>query len=126
MNKVLFSKKAQNITELALIIGVVAIVFISMEVYFKRSLNAKIKNMADNYITGDVFGGGKLEGIAKQEAYEIDTHNFVKQESITPMRATASIVSITSPGGGKVEESEQKVYIGSPEKPATSESKVIY
>jgi hypothetical protein len=98
-----------------------------MEIYFRRGLQAKIKNMADNYLTSDAFGGKNLVGNEEKQAlYEIDTHNYVVQQSTTPMSATATVSSQTYEGGGKLETSTQDTYIGTSANPATSESEVVY
>jgi len=41
------AKKAQSVTEYAILLGVVIAVFAGMQVYVKRGLNAKIKTVAD-------------------------------------------------------------------------------
>jgi len=119
---VLLSKKGQNLTEVALLVGIVVLAFIGMEVYFKRGLNAKIKFMADKYISGDEFGGGKLEGTAKQELYEIDTHNYTVQESTTPVQSSSTIVSQVSEGGAVTDNKTDLTTVG----PSTSDSAVSF
>ena len=105
MTKMFSSRKAQNLTELALLIGVVAIVFIGMEVYFKRGLQSKVKNMTDNYMTSDALGGGNLVDMAKQEVYEIDTHNFVVQKSQSAIQSKGTVTAQTLFGGSRVDSS---------------------
>ena len=122
MIKIFSSRKAQNLTELALLIGIVAIVFISMEVYFRRGLQSKIKNMTDNYMTSGVLGGGNLVGIAKQEAYEVDTHNYVVQQSDTTTNSSGRVDTTTSSGGGRVETTQTDTVIPV----STSRSEVNY
>ena len=129
------SRKAQNLTEVALLMGVVALVFIGMEVYFRRGFQNKMKTMTDNYMTSNVFGGGNLydsegrnlplpHGFVgyKQEAYEVDTHNYVVQESNTPTQSNSSVHATTLTGGGRVENTQQDIVVG----PSTSRSVVNY
>ena len=44
--------RGQNLTDLALIIGVVGLVCAGMQVYIKRSVQGKVKNLTD-YILSD-------------------------------------------------------------------------
>ena len=48
----IFFRRGQNLAELALIIGIVGLVFIGMEIYVKRGMQGKVKNLAD-YIISD-------------------------------------------------------------------------
>jgi len=48
--KQLIFKRGQSLTEVVLIIGIVSLVFIGMEVYFKRGLSGKLKDLTDNWI----------------------------------------------------------------------------
>ncbi|HNW39391.1 MAG TPA: hypothetical protein PL125_07235 [Candidatus Omnitrophota bacterium] len=48
----LFFRRGQNLVDLALIIGVVGLVIISMEVYIRRGVQGKVKDMADYAISG--------------------------------------------------------------------------
>jgi hypothetical protein len=48
----IFLGRGQNLVDLALIIGVVGLVFIGMETYIKRSVQGKIRNLTD-YIVSD-------------------------------------------------------------------------
>lgn len=43
-------RKGQNLAELALIIGLVGLVFIGMEVYIKRGMQGKVKDLTDYMI----------------------------------------------------------------------------
>ncbi len=45
-------RRGQNLVDLALIIGVVGLVFIGMETYIKRSVQGKLKDLTD-YIVSD-------------------------------------------------------------------------
>ncbi len=50
MRKV-FLRKGQSLADLALIIGVVGLVFIGMEVYIKRSVQGKLKDLTDYIVS---------------------------------------------------------------------------
>ncbi|MGA2775801.1 MAG: hypothetical protein ABSE81_07075 [Candidatus Omnitrophota bacterium] len=106
MIKIFSSRKAQNLTELALLIGVVAMVFISMEVYFKRGLQSKIKNMTDNYMTSGVLGGGNLVWPANQEIYATDMHNYAVLNAKTTTNSSSTVNVATLAGGGTVATSQ--------------------
>jgi len=47
-----FFRRGQNLVDLALIIGVVALVVAGMETYIRRSVQGKVKNLTD-YIISD-------------------------------------------------------------------------
>ena len=51
-----FFRRGQNLVDLALIIGIVGLVLISMEVYIKRSLQGKVKDLT-NYIVSNKQSG---------------------------------------------------------------------
>ena len=122
MKKMFSSRKAQNLTELALVIGIVAIAFIGMEVYFRRGLQAGIKNMTNTYMTGN------LASPANQAAYAMDTHNYVVMQGVTPMQSNSSVHVATSTSGGGYVTSNTKaeVLVGSVTNPATSQSVASY
>ena len=122
MIKMLWSKKAQNLTEFALLISIVIMAFIGMEIYFRRGLQSKIRTMTDNYMTSGVLGGGNLTGSAKQAVYSIDTHNYVVIDSDTSTNSTSRSGVNTSAGGGKVETSKIDVNVPA----STSHSEVVY
>ena len=49
--KGMFLRRGQNLADLALIIGVVGLVFIGMEVYIKRSVQGKVKDLTDYIVS---------------------------------------------------------------------------
>jgi len=51
-----FFRRGQNLVDLALIIGVVGLVFIGMEVYIKRSVQGKVKDLTDYIISDKQLG----------------------------------------------------------------------
>jgi hypothetical protein len=61
----LFLRRGQNLTELALVIGVVGLVLVGMEIYFKRGFQGKVKDLTDALISPN------------QEAYQQDTSGLV-------------------------------------------------
>ena len=67
--KKLFLSRGQNLTELALVIGVVGLALFGMEVYFKRGFQGKVKDLTDALIT------------PSQEAYQQDTSGLVVNSS---------------------------------------------
>ncbi len=48
----LFLRRGQNLVDLALVIGVIGMVVVAMEFYIKRSVQGKVKDLA-NYIISD-------------------------------------------------------------------------
>lgn len=48
-----YKQKAQTLSEYAIIIGVVAILLMTMQVYVKRGLQARVKDMTDVWIVTD-------------------------------------------------------------------------
>lgn len=47
-----FFRRGQNLVDLALIIGVVGLVVISMEAYIRRSVQGKVKDLTDYIVSG--------------------------------------------------------------------------
>ncbi len=80
-------RKAQNFTELALVIGVIGIVLIGMEVYIKRGFSGKIKDLTDHIISPD------------QEAYSVDTSGLEINESSSNFSLSSTMSESTSVGG---------------------------
>ena len=80
--------KGQNLTEVALILGIVGLVLISMEVYFKRGLQGKVKDLTDNMI-------GK-----EQLPYEVDTLGLVVNNSSSKL-SSGSTATLKELEGGK-------------------------
>lgn len=87
--KNILSKRGQNLTEIVLLIGIVSLVFIGMEVYFKRGLNGRVKDLTDSLI-------GK-----KQAAYQQDTSGLKINTSVADsvFNSTATVEEVS--GGGK-------------------------
>ena len=82
-------KKGQSLTEVALIIGVVGLVFIGMQVYAKRGLQGKVKDLTDNMIG------------AKQEVYQEDTSGLEINRSNSTLTSNSTITSKEGVGGTK-------------------------
>jgi len=82
-------KKGQSLTEVALIIGVVGLVFIGMEVYAKRGLQGKVKDLTDNMIG--------TEQAARQE----DTSGLEIDKSNSTLTSCLTITSKEGLGGTK-------------------------
>lgn len=82
-------KKGQSLTEVALIIGVVGLVFIGMEVYAKRGLQGKVKDLTDNMIG------------AEQAAYQEDTSGLEVNKSDSTLTFGSTIASREGLGGTK-------------------------
>lgn len=93
-------KKGQNLTELALLIGIVSLVLIGMEVYFRRGLNAKVKDLTDTWIGN------------KQEAYQQDTSGLAiyTSESTYTFKSTATVAETA--GGKKSLKSKEDSTVG--------------
>ena len=76
----LFSGRAQAAFEYAIILAIVVTALISMQVYFKRGIQAGVKMCSDELGGGELAGdglGGQREGL-----FEIDIeHNIIPQES---------------------------------------------
>lgn len=123
--KMLNSKKAQNLTELALLIGLIAIVFISMDVYFRRSLQSKIKFMTDKYMTGNALNASS-QLARNQEAYSVDTHDYVVLNSTTPTQSGTLLEVSTYSGGSRRETTTQHTDIGTLADPVVSHSEIQY
>jgi hypothetical protein len=74
--KIMRSKKAQNMTEVALVIAVAGLAFIAMEVYIRRGLQGKMKDLSDAMIgkehslySSDVSGLEVLDMNSSAEGY---------------------------------------------------------
>jgi hypothetical protein len=87
--KNLFSKKAQSLTEVALILATVGLAFIGMEVYVRRGVQARIKDLSDNII-------GK-----KHSGYSSSATDLSVFESSTDSAGASEISTATSIGGVK-------------------------
>ena len=85
-----FFKRGQTLTEIALIIGIVGLVFIGMEIYVRRGLQAKVKDLSDTMI-----GAG-------QAVYQEDTAGLEVHESGSSMVSGSSTQTTEGPGGRRV------------------------
>ncbi|MBU0547990.1 MAG: hypothetical protein KJ710_01095 [Candidatus Omnitrophica bacterium] len=82
-------KKGQNLTEAVVIIGIVGLVFVGMQVYVKRGVQGKVKDLTDNMIG------------TEQEAYQEDTSGLEINESASTFTSSSTIASNDSLGGAK-------------------------
>lgn len=71
--------------EYAIVIGIVSLLLIGMNIYIKRGVQAKVKDMTDYFITN------------KQEA---EINPSTKTESVSYPRYDSAFVTTLSPGGG--------------------------
>ncbi|MFA5063398.1 MAG: hypothetical protein WC578_04955 [Candidatus Omnitrophota bacterium] len=86
--KQIIYKRGQSVTEVVLVIGIVTLVLVGMEIYFKRGVSGKIKDMADNWI-------GK-----EHKAYQQDTSGLEINESESNY-ASSSTATLTEGSGGQ-------------------------
>ena len=82
-------KKGQSLTEVALILGVVGLVFIGMEIYAKRGLQGKIKDLSDNMIG------------TEQSVRQEDTSGLEIDKSNSTLTSGSTITSEERAGGTK-------------------------
>ena len=85
----IFLKRGQNLTELALVIGVVGLTLFGMEFYFKRGIQSKVKILTDVLISPD------------QEAYQQDTSGLAIN-SMSTQTVGGSAVNIDRALGGEL------------------------
>jgi len=84
-----FKRKAQSVTEYAILLGVAIAVFAGMQLYVKRGLNARIKQAttaatmggggaSQNIMQtgGDIFDSTDLSGITRQGGGAVTAANF--------------------------------------------------
>jgi hypothetical protein len=83
-------KKGQNLTEIALILGIVGLVLIGMEVYARRGIQGKVKDLTDNMI-----GKG-------QSTYQQDTSGLTVNTSKSTFVSGSTITVEDRTGGSKV------------------------
>ena len=76
-------------TEIALIIGVAGLVFIGMQVYFKRGLQGKVKDLADQLIS------------PSQKAYQQDMSGYEVNNSISSVSMGAQSTATEARGGSR-------------------------
>ncbi|MFA5411446.1 MAG: hypothetical protein WC321_06300 [Candidatus Omnitrophota bacterium] len=80
-------KRASAFMEYAIILGVVATALLTMNIYVKRGLQGKVKDMADYFINDG------------QEAQVMLVDPLVKTESTSEITADSSVTNQMSPGG---------------------------
>ncbi|MCX5706986.1 MAG: hypothetical protein NTW13_04960 [Candidatus Omnitrophica bacterium] len=97
--KSLTLKKAQSLTEIALIIGVVGLVFVGMEAYVKRGYQAKIKALTDSFIG------------TEQRVYSVDTKDLEVLGSLTNSSFDSEQQESTLIGGAKISNTQQNQSI---------------
>ena len=90
--KKIFFRKGQNLAEVALIIGVLGLVLIGMQVYVKRGLQGKVKDLTDIIISG---------GSEKQAAYQQDTSGFEINDLTSTLVSDTRVTVKESEGGGR-------------------------
>lgn len=98
MKSILF-KRGQSLTEIALIIGVVGVVLIGMEVYFKRGLQGKIKDLTDSMV-------GK-----EHSYYQQDTSGLEINESASTAASEVQVISGEGAGGQRSLSSQETSVI---------------
>jgi len=76
--KRVFLHRGQNFLDLALIIGVVGLVFIGMEAYIKRGIQGKVKDATD-FIISDTQSAG--DTAARDSDLEISTSMISEEHS---------------------------------------------
>lgn len=78
-------ERGQNLTEVALIIGIVGLVLIGMQTYFTRGIQGKLKGLTDKMI-------GTEQSVYQQDVsgYEVNTSNSQSiQDSVATLRQSA-------------------------------------
>ncbi|MDO8661645.1 MAG: hypothetical protein Q7K98_00270 [Candidatus Omnitrophota bacterium] len=85
----MFTKKGQNLTEIALLIGIVGLVLIGMEVYARRGIQGKVKDLTDNML-------GK-----EQATYQQDTSGLAVNTSESSFVSSSTATISERPGGSK-------------------------
>lgn len=81
--------RGQNLTELALVIGIVGLVFISMQVYIARGIQGKLKDLTDSTIGSE------------QSAYTQDVSGYALNISDSSVSIRSKTRLTDSMGGGK-------------------------
>ena len=85
--------RGQSTAEYAIVIGLVIAAAVAMQIYVKRSLQAKIKDATD-YNDADAVAGGQIGTTSQYEPY-------YNTQDVTSTRA-GSTLSETTNGGGVV------------------------
>ncbi|MFH0854902.1 MAG: hypothetical protein V1869_00060 [Candidatus Omnitrophota bacterium] len=88
-------RKGQNLTEIVLLLGVVSLALIGMEIYFKRGISGKIKDMADNWIGRE------------HKAYQQDTSGLEINESSSDYVASSATTLTETSGGEKTSQANE-------------------
>lgn len=91
--KSIFSNRGQNLTELALLIGIVGLVLIGMEVYARRGIQAKVKDLTDHLI-------GKEQATYQQDTSGLAVSTSESEFVISPGDSTTTTEERI--GGAKV------------------------
>lgn len=81
--------RGQNLTELALVIGIVGLVLLGMQAYVTRGFQGKFKDLTDRIIS------------TKQEPYPQDNSNLTVNTSDTTVTMDSEIKSTESSSGGR-------------------------
>jgi len=104
-------KKAQSTAEYAILISVIVGAALAMQVYIKRSLQAKMHDagVALTDVSADITGDGVILGTMKQ--YE----PYYAEQRLSDVNRTTSLSSsaTTSEGGALARESEQDIDVSS-------------
>jgi hypothetical protein len=87
--KRIFSKRAQTITEIALILATVGLVFIGMEIYVRRGVQSRIKSLTDNMIG------------TEQYEYTVDVSGYDVIDSNASSSGSSRVTTQTLTGGAK-------------------------
>jgi hypothetical protein len=92
--KKIFSRKSQSLTETALILATVGLVFVGMEVYIRRGVQARIKDLSDNMI-------GKEHSIYASDVSGLSvlTSGTEEDPNVTTVDSTAT--TTTTAGGAR-------------------------
>lgn len=87
--KKIFLRNGQTLTEVALIIGIVGLALIGMQVYVKRGLQGKAKDLTDK-----IIGPG-------QSAYQQDTSGLAIYKSTSELSTESTATLKELEGGAK-------------------------
>jgi len=85
--KKMLPMRGQNLTEVALVIGIVGLVLISMQVYVKRGVQGKLKVLTDKLISNE------------QAIYQQDVTGLEVNKSTSKVDITSKIEAIESVSG---------------------------
>lgn len=82
-------KKASALMEFAIVLGIVSAVLVTMNIYMKRGLQGKVKDMTDYFISGG------------QPAQENQVDSEVETTSQSNVFSSSTLTDQTGIGGGK-------------------------